>query len=151
MALCFAIPGGRASPTDFAAAVTTALVMPCALDQKRPSSTRLFNKRLCEFGFCHGAALHETRKPNFTNRLFDCCRGGTGRTLRSGLRGTIFTRWSCKFGFCRGAVLCNPMRPNFTTIKGLCDLLWRLSWPCSLQSQEAELHQQTLRLLCRQL
>ena len=70
--------------------------------------------RLCKVGFYHGAVLHETRRPNFTNRFCDCCNVGTGHALRSELRGPIFTRWSCEFGFCRGPVLCNPMMPNFT-------------------------------------
>ena len=38
VALYFAIPGGRASPTDFATAVATVLVMPVVMDHVDPAS-----------------------------------------------------------------------------------------------------------------
>ena len=57
VALHFAISGSRSSPTDFAAVVTTALVVPHVLDQDGPSSTRLIHRRLCEFGFCPDPVL----------------------------------------------------------------------------------------------
>ena len=37
---------------------------------------RLIFRRRCECGFCPGTVLCGFRRPNFTNRLYDCCSDG---------------------------------------------------------------------------
>ena len=126
-----ASPGGRASPADFTAAVTSALVAPCAPDQECPAPpedsgssdfalTLYFaipgGRRQKTCSGCVGAVLCTLWMPSCTNRLCCCCSGGTGRACCAGPRQSSFTFATrlCDFESCRGAVHRKPRRPSFT-------------------------------------
>ena len=86
-------------------------------------------RRLCEFGFgfCRAAALQDSKRPGFTNKLHDCCSTGAVQATCSAPRGQYKT----------------PASERTLQVR-------ILTWDCALRFQEAELHQQTLRLQSRQ-
>ena len=195
--MCFAIPKGRASTTDFATVVSTAVAAVVALyfaitgSRASPTSPTnfathvlcnpkrtSFNNRLCDCcidscGGCRGTVLCNHRKPSFTNFANKLCDSCALQSKRTSFKNRLCDCCIDSCGGCRGTVLCNHRKPSFTNFANkLCDScalqsqndelqqqtlrllyrqLWRLSWHCTLQSQEAELHQlrqQTLRLMC---
>ena len=96
VAHCFGIPGGRAFPADFTAAVAAALSTPFALGQEGPASAKLS----ASVSFCLGTLLCEFGRPSFTNRLCAC-------RIDS-------------FSSCRGTLLRSPKRPSSGNISYIC-------------------------------
>ena len=112
-----AVPDGRPSSTSFATAVAaaSALVVPFCSGPKGPS----FTGGHCEFGFCRGTVICDSRRPGFNSRHSGCCGFGAGHATCSGPRRPISTRRLREFGCCRDPVASDSERPSFAS--RLCD------------------------------
>ena len=106
MALCFTIPGGRASPVDFTAAVAAALFLPFCFGPRKHSFTRGH----CGIRFCLGTVLCNPKRPSSTSRPRNCYKASIG--LLSGPRGPGFIRRHCERGCCRDTVLGDPQEAD---------------------------------------
>ena len=98
---------------------------PVLCSPKRPSVIEL-----CEFGFCRRPVLCELRRPSFNdaNRLWYCC-GGCDGPVRGNPGGPAPSASKlCEFGFVAWHQLHPSLRVRI------------LSWPCTLQPQEAHQH-----------
>ena len=84
VALCEAIPGCRASPADFTAAVTAAPSTSFAFGPRGPS----FTKGHRDVGVCCGTLIFDSRRPSLV-------------------------RGHCDIGFCRATLLGDSRRPSF--------------------------------------
>ena len=110
--------------------------------------------RHCECRFCRGAVLRKPWRSSFSRSGNSGCMGSA---TSSGPKRSSSTGTLCEFRFRRGTLLCDSRRPSSTSSH----LLWAkksqlhkrtlryriLSWHPAFRFQEAELHQQALRLL----
>ena len=95
----------------------------------------------CEFGLFRGSVLCDSRRPNFTGRLYGCCNGGTVHVICYGPRRPSFTRtlryrillWHFAFRFQEGELYQRTLPHRI------------LSWHSSLRFQDAELYPQAWR------